>query len=190
MKATCVLLRSGASDHVRAVSSYLVSDSIEHWPTVPEWKWVWRAWMNFVKILIVILTTAWIRMEFDWEDGRITLMVGWWGPSTSESVTGYGSREQWAAVGTGRCGRGWNLLNKELGARPGPGLYWGQDGHGIGRCRVGRRLCNKTLLFSGVLQLVFLCLPFSSYELVFCWSKKGLICKHFLPKLYTWLDRK
>ena len=52
-------------------------------------------------------------------------MVGWWGPSTSESVTGYGSREQWAAVGTGRCGRGWNLLNKELGARPGPGLYRG-----------------------------------------------------------------
>ena len=45
--------------------------------------------------------------------------------STSESVTGYGSREQWAAVGTGRCGRGWNLLNKELGARPGPGLYRG-----------------------------------------------------------------
>ena len=82
--------------------------------------------MNLVEIVIVILTTAWIRMEFDWEDGRITLMAGWWGPSTSESVTGYGSREQWAAVGTGRCGRGWNLLNKELGARPGPSrVIWG-----------------------------------------------------------------
>ena len=101
-----------------------------------------------------------LRRRKDYVDGGLV------GPSTSESVTGYGSREQWAAVGTGRCGRGWNLLNKELGARPGPGLYGGQDGHG--RCRVGRRLCNKTLLFSLVLQLVFLCLPFSSYELVFC----------------------
>ena len=60
-----------------------------------------------------------MRRRKDYVDGGLV------GPSTSESVTGYGSREQWAAVGTGRCGRGWNLLNKELGARPGPGLYRG-----------------------------------------------------------------
>ena len=59
-----------------------------------------------------------MRGRKDYVDGGLV------GPSTSESVTGYGSREQWAAVGTGRCGRGWNLLNKELGARPGPGLYY------------------------------------------------------------------
>ena len=61
-----------------------------------------------------------LRRRKDYIDGGLV------GPSTSESVTGYGSREQWAAVGTGRCGRGWNLLNKELGARPGPSrVIWG-----------------------------------------------------------------
>ena len=169
MKATCVLLRSGACDHVRAVSSYLVSDTIEHWPTVPEWKWVWWAWMNLVEIVIVILTTAWIRMEFDWEDGRITLMVGWWGRPQVKvwlvMVVG-SSGQRWALADVAAAGICWirNWVRDQV-----PGYIGGQDGHGIGRCRgMGRRLCNKTLLFSLVLQLVFLCLPFSSYELVFC----------------------
>ena len=80
------------------------------------------------------------------------------------------SGQQWALADVAAAGICW-IRNWVRDQVP-PGLYGGQDGHGIGRCRVGRRLCNKTLLFSVVLQLVFLCLPFSSYELVFCWTKK------------------
>ena len=82
-------------------------------------------------------------------------MVGWRGPSTSESVTGYGSREQWAAVGTGRCGRGWNLLNKELGARGGSGGLYGGGQDCPGSCGAGLDCVTGHPCF----QLLFLCLP-------------------------------
>ena len=147
MKATCVLLRSGASDHVRAVSSYLVSDSIEHWPTVPEWKWVWRAWMNLVEIVIVILTAAWIRMEFDWEDGRITLMVGWWGRPQVKvwlvMVVG-SSGQRWALADVAAAGICWirNWVRDQVPGYMGVRMVMGGAGWG-GDC-VTRPSCFRS----------------------------------------------